>query len=99
MKGLRVVQNAAVVPPSPTDLARRHLWPPSTSPERHESHQPLVIVEAEGAWLVADDGRRYLDGIASWWTCTLGHRHPRLVAALAAQAARLDHVSAGGAIH
>ncbi|HUQ05623.1 MAG TPA: adenosylmethionine--8-amino-7-oxononanoate transaminase [Kofleriaceae bacterium] len=88
-----------MVPPSPTDLARRHLWPPYTSPERHESHQPLVIVEAEGAWLVADDGRRYLDGISSWWTCTLGHRHPRLVAALAAQAARLDHVSAGGAIH
>jgi adenosylmethionine-8-amino-7-oxononanoate aminotransferase len=58
-----------------------------------------VIVEAEGAYLVADDGRRYLDGIASWWTCTLGHRHPRLVAALTAQAARLDHVSAGGAIH
>jgi adenosylmethionine-8-amino-7-oxononanoate aminotransferase len=88
-----------VVPPSPTDLARRHLWPPYTSPERHESQLPLVIVEAEGAWLVADDGRRYLDGISSWWTCTLGHRHPRLVAALAAQAARLDHVSAGGAIH
>ena len=93
------MQDAEVVPPSPTDLARRHLWPPYTSPERHESQFPLVIVEAEGAWLVAEDGHRYLDGISSWWTCTLGHRHPRVVAALATQVARLDHVSAGGAIH
>lgn len=93
------MHHAGVRPPSPTDLARRHLWPPYTSPERHEHHQPLVIVEAQGAWLVDADGRRYLDGISSWWTCTLGHRHPRLVAALAAQIARVEHVSAGGALH
>lgn len=81
------------------ELARRHVWPPYTSPERHDTHDPLVIVEAEGAWLVDADGRRYLDGISSWWTCTLGHRHPRLLAALAAQAARLEHVGAGGTTH
>jgi adenosylmethionine-8-amino-7-oxononanoate aminotransferase len=75
------------------------VWPPYTSPERHDTQDPLVIVEAEGAWLVDADGRRYLDGIASWWTCTLGHRHPRLIAAAAAQLGRLDHVSAGAAIH
>jgi adenosylmethionine-8-amino-7-oxononanoate aminotransferase len=80
-------------------LARRHVWPPYTSPERHEQVEPLVIAEAEGAWLVDLDGRRYLDGNASWWTATLGHRHPRLVRALADQAARLDHVAAGGTTH
>lgn len=75
------------------------MWPPYTSPERHDTQDPLVIVEAEGAWLVDADDRRYLDGISSWWTCTLGHRHPRLLAAAAAQLGRLDHVSAGAAIH
>lgn len=79
--------------------ARRHVWPPYTAPERFDAHDPLVIVGGEGAWLVDADGRRYLDGISSWWTCTLGHRHPRLVRALAAQAGRLDHVGAGGVIH
>ncbi len=80
-------------------LSRRHVWPPYTSPERHEAVEPLVIVEAEGAWLVDHDGRRYLDGISSWWACTLGHRHPRLLGALTEQLGKLDHVGAGGTTH
>jgi adenosylmethionine-8-amino-7-oxononanoate aminotransferase len=80
-------------------LSRRHVWPPYTPPELHESQAPLVIVEAEGAWLVDADGRRYLDGISSWWACTLGHRHPRLVRALVDQLGRIDHVGAGGITH
>jgi adenosylmethionine---8-amino-7-oxononanoate aminotransferase len=80
-------------------LSRRHVWPPYTSPERHEALDPLVIVEAEGSWLVDANGRRYLDGISSWWACTLGHRHPRLVKALIDQLGCLDHVGAGGITH
>lgn len=80
-------------------LSRRHVWPPYTSPERHEEQEPLVISSAEGPWLVDENGRRYLDGISSWWACTLGHRHPRLVRALTDQLARLDHVGAGGITH
>jgi len=79
-------------------MARRHVWPPYTSPERFEAHDPLVIVGAEGAWLHDQDGRRYLDGISSWWTATLGHGHPRLQRALVEQAARVCHVSAGGGV-
>jgi len=81
------------------DAERRHVWPPYTSPERHAEREPLVIARAEGAWLFDVDGRRYLDGNASWWTCTLGHRHPRLVAALKRQVDQLDHVAAGGITH
>jgi adenosylmethionine---8-amino-7-oxononanoate aminotransferase len=80
-------------------LSRRHLWPPYTSPERHQAQDPLVVVEADGSWLTDANGRRYLDGISSWWACTLGHRHPRLVRALIDQLGRIDHVGAGGAIH
>lgn len=79
--------------------ARRHIWPPYTSPERFETVDPLVVVAAEGSWLTAADGKRYLDGNASWWTCTLGHRHPRLIRAASAQLAELDHVAAGGIVH
>jgi len=75
------------------------VWPPYTSRERHETHEPLVVVEAEGSWLTDADGTRYFDAIGSWWTCTLGHRHPRLVARLRAQSERLFHVAAGGITH
>ncbi|MEC7523681.1 MAG: adenosylmethionine--8-amino-7-oxononanoate transaminase [Myxococcota bacterium] len=80
-------------------LERRHVWPPYTSSERHEGHEPLVITHAEGPWIMDADGRRYLEGNASWWTCTLGHGHPRLRTALTRQAERLMHVAAGGITH
>ncbi len=80
-------------------LERAHVWPPYTSRERHEGHEPLVVVEAEGSWLVDHDGRRYFDGFSSWWTATLGHRHPRLVRRLREQSERLFHVAAGGVTH
>jgi adenosylmethionine-8-amino-7-oxononanoate aminotransferase len=80
-------------------LERRHVWPPYTSSERHEGTDPLVVVGAEGAWLEDADGRRFLDANASWWTCTLGHGHPRLRAALVRQAEQLMHVAAGGITH
>ena len=78
---------------------RRHVWPPYTSSERHESADPLVVVGGEGAWIEDADGRRLLDGNASWWTVTLGHQHPRLKAALQRQADALMHVAAGGITH
>jgi len=80
-------------------LERAHIWPPYTSSEKHESQPTLVIVEAHGPWLIDADGRRYLDGVSSWWTCTLGHDPQRLVRAMQAQMASLIHVAAGGITH
>ena len=48
---------------------------------------PFAFERGEGAWLWDSDGNRYLDAISSWWTCLHGHAHPRLVSALAEQAA------------
>jgi adenosylmethionine-8-amino-7-oxononanoate aminotransferase len=58
-----------------------------------------VIVAASGAWIEDADGRRFLDGVSSWWACTLGHDPPRLVRALREQADTLIHVAAGGITH
>lgn len=53
----------------------------------------LAFERGEGSWLVASDGRRYLDFGAGIATSSLGHGHPHLVAAIAEQAARVIHVS------
>jgi glutamate-1-semialdehyde 2,1-aminomutase len=49
---------------------------------------PVFIRAAQGAWLEAEDGRRYLDYIGGYGPHILGHRHPEVVAAIAAALAR-----------
>lgn len=52
----------------------------------------LDIVHAEGCWLTARDGRRYLDLVAGLAVCNVGHRHPKVVAAIMEQCDRYLHV-------
>lgn len=54
---------------------------------------PLSFVEGAGPWLTTDQGDRYLDLGAGIAVNALGHAHPKLVAALEAQARRLWHTS------
>jgi ornithine--oxo-acid transaminase len=62
--------------------------------ERHGAHNyhplPVVITEAEGAYVVDESGRRYLDALAAYSAVNFGHRHPRLVEAAKRQ---LDRVT------
>jgi acetylornithine/N-succinyldiaminopimelate aminotransferase len=53
----------------------------------------LAFERGEGASLFAADGRRYLDFGAGVAVNSLGHCHPRLVAALTAQAGKVWHTS------
>ena len=53
----------------------------------------LAFERGEGAWLIAADGKRYLDFAGGVAVNSLGHAHPKLVAALGVQAAKLWHVS------
>ncbi|MFL4986354.1 MAG: aspartate aminotransferase family protein [Xanthobacteraceae bacterium] len=53
----------------------------------------LAFERGEGAWLVADNGDRYLDFAAGVAVNVLGHAHPHLVAALTEQARKVWHVS------
>ncbi len=53
----------------------------------------VVFERGEGCWLIANDGERYLDFASGIAVNALGHAHPRLVAALTEQAAKLWHTS------
>jgi adenosylmethionine-8-amino-7-oxononanoate aminotransferase len=81
-------------------LDKAHVWHPYTAMAEYIAEtNPLVIARASGARLFDLDGRAYLDGNSSWWCAALGHNHPRLVRALAAQAERLCHTALGGITH
>lgn len=76
------------------------LWHPCTQMREHPGTLPLVpISHGRGAWLVGHDGRRYLDAVSSWWTNLFGHAEPRIAAAVAAQAGRLEQVMLAGFSH
>jgi glutamate-1-semialdehyde 2,1-aminomutase len=49
---------------------------------------PRFIARGEGAYLYDVDGNRYIDYVLSWGPLILGHAHPDVAAAIAAQAAR-----------
>ncbi len=50
---------------------------------------PVVLTRGQGAWLWDVDGRRYLDMMSAYSAVSHGHAHPRIIAALEAQARRL----------
>ena len=52
---------------------------------------PPVAVDGHGIWLVAKDGRRILDASGGAAVSCLGHRHPRVIEALARQASKLAY--------
>src|SRR5215468_6280961 len=70
------------------------LWRPYTHAILDSA--PIKISRAEGVYLYAEDGRRFLDAISSWWVNLHGHSHPAIAAAIAEQAARLEHVLFAG---
>ncbi|RFU42205.1 ornithine--oxo-acid transaminase [Actinomadura logoneensis] len=65
--------------------------------DEHSAHNyhplPIVIAEADGAWVTDVDGRRYLDMLAAYSAVNFGHRNPRLTAAAQRQLGRVTLVS------
>jgi adenosylmethionine-8-amino-7-oxononanoate aminotransferase len=82
------------------NLDKRFVWHPYTPMGQYRDEtDPLVIARAEGARLYDVDGRSYLDANSSWWVASLGHNHPRLIAALKRQADENCHSALAGMIH
>ena len=81
---------------SSADLPLR-IWHPFT--QAALDPPPLRIARGEGAWLIREDGSRILDAISSWWVNLHGHANPRIAAAIAAQARKLEQVIFAGFTH
>ncbi|MHB9117735.1 MAG: adenosylmethionine--8-amino-7-oxononanoate transaminase [Burkholderiales bacterium] len=75
------------------------VWHPCTQMKRHEELPLIPIQRGQGVWLYDFDGRRYLDGVSSWWVNLFGHCNPRINAALKDQLEKLEHVILAGFTH
>ncbi|WP_210405475.1 aspartate aminotransferase family protein [Rhodophyticola sp. CCM32] len=76
---------------TPNDLSA--FWMPFTS-NRQFKQTPRMFVSADGMFYKTADGREVLDGTAGLWCCNAGHKRPRIVEAIQAQAAELDYAPA-----
>jgi acetylornithine/N-succinyldiaminopimelate aminotransferase len=68
------------------ELGSQYLYP-------NYRQAPLVIVRGQGSVLWDADGKRYVDMLGGIAVSSLGHAHPRLIAAIADQAAQVIQVS------
>src|ERR1700732_3914964 len=73
------------------------LWHPFTNSAVDPA--PLRVVRAAGVYLYTSDGRRILDAVSSWWVNLHGHGNPRIAAAIAEQARKMEHVIFAGFTH
>ncbi|MDF1655516.1 MAG: adenosylmethionine--8-amino-7-oxononanoate transaminase [Coxiellaceae bacterium] len=64
-----------------------------------QSKPALSVVSATGCYLQANDGRKILDAISSWWCKPLGHGNAALRQALVEQANQLEHTLLGDVTH
>ncbi len=80
-----------------SDRDKKHLWHPLT---QHKTHpEMLAISKAKGAMLFDENGKEYIDGISSWYTCVYGHCHPYILEKVGEQMQQLDQVVFSGFTH
>ena len=76
---------------------KKYVWHPLT---QHKLHPNMLgIKSASGAILVDEDGKEYIDGIASWYTAMYGHCNPSITKRVAQQMQVLDQVVFSGFTH
>lgn len=75
----------------------KHIWHPLT--QHGLGKEILPIVRAEGAILHDADGKEYIDGISSWYTCMYGHSNPYITEKVKEGLDQLDQIVFSGFTH
>ncbi len=73
------------------------IWHPYT--QMQNAAPPVPIVRGEGVYLIAEDGKKYIDAVSSWWVNIHGHAHPYIAGKVAEQLRTLEHVIFAGFTH
>jgi adenosylmethionine---8-amino-7-oxononanoate aminotransferase len=73
------------------DADKLYVWHPYTQMEDWKKWDNRVIVRGEGFYLIDNEGRRYLDGIASMWCNVWGHGRSEIISKISEQLRSLQH--------
>ncbi|PWK20487.1 adenosylmethionine-8-amino-7-oxononanoate aminotransferase [Xanthomarina spongicola] len=76
---------------------KKHLWHPLTQHKLHP--ETIAITKAKGCVLTDEDGKEYIDAIASWYTCMYGHCNEFITSRVSSQMQQLDQVVFTGFTH
>ncbi len=71
----------------------RYVWHPFTPHSVYRDEEPVTVVAGEGNYLIDADGNRLLDGVASIWCNTFGHRRAEIDQAVKDQLDRIAHAT------
>ncbi|NHO85787.1 aminotransferase class III-fold pyridoxal phosphate-dependent enzyme [Pseudoteredinibacter isoporae] len=61
-----------------------------------DNEQPLFVERSEGVHVYDNTGKQYLDGLGGLWCVNVGHSHPKMVATIQEQAAKLAYYNTFG---
>ena len=76
---------------------QNHLWHPYT--QHKTAAAPIAIIRGKDALLWDENGKEYIDAIASWWVNPFGHSNTIIADAIYKQLTTLEHVLFGGFTH
>ena len=80
-----------------TEKDSQYLWHPYT--QHKTASAPIAITKGKGAMLWDENGKEYIDAIASWWVNPFGHSNKYIAEAIYKQLTTLEHVLFGGFTH
>ncbi len=77
----------------------KYLWHPYTDIEGFGKSDFPIMKRGEGVFLYDLEGKRYYDGISSWWCVNFGHSRLELIRAIQEQSEQMQHSILGGISH
>ncbi|AWI24839.1 adenosylmethionine--8-amino-7-oxononanoate transaminase [Flavobacterium pallidum] len=80
-----------------TEKDQQYLWHPYT--QHKTAATPIAISKGEAALLWDENGKEFIDAIASWWVNPFGHSNRFIADAIYKQLTTLEHVLFGGFTH
>lgn len=94
---MNTIKSVALEKSSLVERDQKYLWHPYT--QHKTAALPIAIANGEGALLWDENGKEYIDAIASWWVNPYGHSNRFIADAIYKQLTTLEHVLFGGFTH